>query len=161
MTLFSPQVRKRVACVLMAGALPASPVVLITTGSGRATLASALLIPVAAVIWGPTVWPGGGRFGGLLLVMPAAITLVGPGFFALFVAFFTLCSSDGDRTYLSSLGGAVALCSFLVPYAAGAAWAVARPGRAARVWPIVILVSIGIGIAVLAFVEGGPHHCET
>jgi hypothetical protein len=161
MTMFSRQVRKHVACLLMAGALPAAPVVLVATGSGRATLAAAVLVPAAAVIWGPTVWPRGGRFGGLLLVVPAAITLVGPGFFALYVALFELCSSDGDRTYLSSRGGAVAVCSFLVPYAAGAAWAVARPGRAARVWPIVVLVSIGIGIAVLGFIEGGPHHCET
>jgi len=89
------------------------------------------------------------------------VTMIVPGLFALFLAFFELCASDQTRTYLGAPGAAAAICAFFLPYALGSAWAMARPSRALWAWPLVMLAAIAIGIVVLALVEGGPHHCET
>ena len=55
----------------------------------------------------------------------------------------------------------MALCGFAVPYALGSLWAVARSSRVLWAWPLAILAAFAIGIAVLALLEGGPHHCYT
>jgi hypothetical protein len=153
-----PDTGRRLA---IAAALPAAPIVLLTTGSGRFGILACALLPIAVLVLGPRVWPGWGRFGGLILVGPAVVTMVVPGFFTLFVSLFSFCPSDNGRSYLSPLGVAVALCGFAVPYLIGSSWAVGRPARAMVAWPFVMLAAIAIGIAVLALVEGGPHHCET
>ena len=142
-------------------AVPAAPVVLLTTGSGRLALIALALVPAAVIVAGPRLWPGWGRLGGLILTAPVMVTMIVPGFVAFFAALFALCSSDQTQTYLSAGGAAAAICAFFLPYALGSAWAVARPGRALWAWPLVMLVAIAMCIVVLALVEGGPHHCET
>jgi hypothetical protein len=113
------------------------------------------------IVAGPRLWPGWSRLGGLVLIGPVMVTMIVPGLFALFLAFFELCGSDQTRTYLSAPGAAAAICAFVLPYVLGSAWAVARPRRALSAWPLVMLAAIALSIVVLALVEGGPHHCET
>jgi hypothetical protein len=145
----------------IAAALPAAPIVFLTTASGTLALIACALLPAAVLLAGPVAWPGWGRFRALILVVPAFVTMVVPGFTTLFVVLFSLCSSDDQRIYLSSRGAVLALCGFALPYLLGAAWAVARPLRAVLAWPLVVLAALLIGIAMLALVEGGPHHCST
>lgn len=134
---------------------------LLATGTGRLTLAACALLPLAVVFAGPSLWPGWGRLRGLVLVVPAAAVFVVTGFAALFVAILSLCSSDDGHRYLTTIGAILTLASFALPYALGSAWTVARPRRVPWAWPLVIMATIAIGMAVLALVEGGPHHCYT
>ena len=149
------------AVAVIAALLAPLAVMAVTNGSGAFSLASVGLLPAAVFVGGPRLWPGWGRFGSLILIGPGFLTAVFPGLVTLFVVGFSLCSSDQTRSYLTTSGAVVALAAFLVPYALGSLWALARPSRALWAWPIVILASIAIGLAVLALVEGGPHHCET
>ena len=153
--------RRLAAAAAIVAAVPAGPIALMTTGSGRLALLALALAPAVVIIAGPTQWPGWSRLGGLILIAPAMVTMIVPGLFALFLAFFELCASDQTRTYLGAPGAAAAICAFFLPYALGSAWAMARPSRALWAWPLVMLAAIAIGIVVLALVEGGPHHCET
>jgi hypothetical protein len=149
------------AAAAIIAAVPAAPIVAMATGSARSGLFTLMLLPLAVVIAGPRLWPGWGRLGGLILIGPVFVTMIVPGLAALFVALFALCASDQTSTYLSTPGAVVTLCSFFLTYVLGSAWAVARPSRALWAWPLVMLAAIAIGLAVLALVEGGPHHCET
>jgi hypothetical protein len=152
--------RRLLSAVAIVAALPSAPILVITTGSGHLALAACALLPAAVVISGPRLWPGWGRFGGLILVGPAAVAMI-VGFIAGAVASYAFCTSDQTHTYVGHAGVALVLCGFAIPYALGSSWAVARPSRALWAWPLVMLASIAIGIAVLALLGGGPHHCET
>lgn len=148
------------SAVVIVAALPAPLIVLMLTGSGRLLLLACAVLPLVMLVVGPRLWPEWGRFGGLILVGPAVVTSV-TGVFVLFVVLFSFCPTDGDRSYLSTIGDVLAVCGFAVPYALGSLWAVARPSRVLWAWPLAILAAAGIGIAVLALLEGGPHHCYT
>ena len=161
MPSFPLDTRRLLAAAAVIAAVPAGPIALMTTGSGRLALFALALVPAVVIVAAPRLWPGWSRLGGLLLIGPVMVTMIVPGLFASFLAFFELCASDQTRTYLSAPGAAAAICAFCVPYALGSAWAVARPGRALWAWPLVMLAVIAICIVVLALVEGGPHHCET
>ena len=161
MPSFPLDARRLPAATAIVAAVPAGPIALMTTGSGRLALFALGLVPAVVIVVGPRLWPGWSRLGGLVLIGPVMVTMIVPGLFALFLAFFELCASDQTRTYLRAPGAAAAICAFFLPYALGSAWAVARPGRALWAWPLVMLAAIALSIVVLALVEGGPHHCET
>jgi hypothetical protein len=153
--------RRLLPAAAIIAALPAAPIVGLTTQSSHLFLAACALLPAAVLTLGPRLWPGWGRFGCLILVAPALVAMIGPGFVTAALAAFVLCTSDQTTTYVSAGGVALTLCGFAIPYALGSAWAVARPSRALWAWPLVMLAAIAVGIAVLAQVGGGPHHCET
>ena len=142
-------------------AVPAAPVALLTTGSGRLALYRLRARARSRDRRPPRLWPGWSRLGGLILTAPVMVTMIVPVFFALFLAFFALCASYQTQTYLSAGGAAAAICAFFLP----TRWA--QPGR----WPDPAARSghgrsscsprSRLSIVVLALVEGGPHHCET
>jgi hypothetical protein len=155
------EAKRRLAAVAIGAALPAAPIVLLTSGSPLLALFACGLLPAAVILAGPIAWRGWGRFGGLILVGPALVTMIVPGFFTIYTVGFALCTSDDGRSYLSTAGAVLVLCAFAVSYLLGSSWAVARPSRALWAWPLVVLAAIAIGLVLLALVEGGPHHCET
>jgi hypothetical protein len=147
------------AIIIMALPLPLA--ILMATTSGRFAVATCLVLPLAVLAGGPSLWPGWRRVSGLLLVGPAvATTLVGGGAF-LFVAIGSLCTSDETHDLISTPGACVAAAGFLLPYALGSAWAVGRAQRVVWAWPLVILCTLVIGSGTLLLLEGGVHHCET
>lgn len=141
--------------------LPAAPIAQLTTGSGWAVLTAFAALPVVVALAGPRAWPGLGLLRGLLLTALAVGALLGPGLIALGIAFFSLCSSDNGHEYLTATGATLTLAGFALPYFLGSAWAMADTRRAIWAWPLTIVASFAIGIAVMALAEGGPHHCYT
>jgi hypothetical protein len=142
-------------------ALPLPIVASELTASGPLVLSSCVIFFVAALVAGPIAWPGEGRTGSLVICVGAALTTLIAGCFTLLALFAGGLCSEGDRDYLSPFGAVLAIAGFLVPYAAGSAWAVDDDERALWAWPAAIVLALTIGIVVLALVEGGPHHCET
>ena len=149
MPSFPLDARRLPAATAIVAAVPAGPIALMTTGSGRLALFALALVPAVVIVVGPRLWPGWSRLGGLVLIGPVMVTMIVPGLFALFLAFFELCASYQTRTYLSAPGAAAAICAFFLPYALGSGWAVARPSRALWAWPLVMLAAIALSIVVL------------
>jgi hypothetical protein len=132
-----------------------------TTASGRLALAACLALPLAVLAGGPSLWPGWRRVGSLILVGPGVTTLTAGGIAFLILSIGSLCSSDQNHDYLSTLGACAAVVGFLLPYALGSAWAIGRAQRVIWAWPLVILGSLVMGSGALWLLEGGVHHCET
>ena len=150
---------RRLSGGAIAGALVFPVVLGMTTHSGIAVLLGFGTVLGAGLFAGPTAWPELDRIESVAVCTAAALTLVGGGAFATFTILFSLCGSDATRDYVSRAGATVEVAGFAIPYLLGTAWAF-RDGRRARwAWPLVILSSLVIGLAVLALVEGGPHHC--
>jgi hypothetical protein len=157
----SSSTRRTAAAAAIIAALPLPIAIQMTTSSGRLAMLSCLALPLAALVGGPSLWPGWRRIGSLILIGPAVTALVLGGFAFLILSIGSLCASDQTRDYLTTLGACLAICGFLVPYALGSAWAVRSAERVLWAWPIVIVCAILIGSIALLLLEGGVHHCET
>ena len=72
----------------------------------------------------------------------------------LILAVSDLCTSSAAPG-LAALGVGAAV------YIPGSTVALRNTGRAAWAWPLVIVLALGVSLAVLALLTGGPHHCET
>jgi hypothetical protein len=153
--------RRSLAGAIVVAALPLPVAALMTTGSGRLALAACLALPLAVLGGGPSLWPEWRRARCLILVGPAAAALLAGGAGFAVLAIGALCTSDQTHDYLSALGACAAIAAFVLPYAAGSAWAVGRARRVVWAWPLVIVCAIALGSAALLLLEGGVHHCET
>ena len=67
MPSFPLDARRLPPAAAIISAVPAGPVVLMTTGSGRLALFALALVPAAVIVAGPRLWPGWSRLGGLVL----------------------------------------------------------------------------------------------
>ena len=157
----SSPARRTAAGAAVVAALPLPIVILMATTSGRLALATCLVLPLAVLAGGPSLWPEWRRVGSLILVGPAVTALVVGGIAFLIFSVGLLCTSDQSHDYLSAVGTGAAVGGFLVPYALGSAWAVGRARRIVWAWPVVILCALVIGSVALLLLEGGVHHCET
>jgi hypothetical protein len=153
--------RRRLAATAIVASLPLPILVTGLTAWSHLTLASCAVFIVAALVAGPIAWPGKQRVGSVTICICAAVTLVLGGFVEVFGPAFVLCTHDGSRDYLSTGGAFIAVAGFVLPYALGSAWAVDDEERVLWAWPVVIVLTLALGVAILALVEGGPHHCET
>lgn len=122
------------------------------TALGVCIVAAALAWLAAAI--GPTALRGASRLRSVATVVAAAATLSIAGTAWLIVAVTDLCTS-------SNAPGLAALGAAAVVYIPGSAVALRDTGRAAWAWPLVIVLALGVSLAVLALLTGGPHYCET
>jgi hypothetical protein len=119
-------------------------------------LAAAVLVAMLgpAVAVGPTAIAGASRAWALVVVLVAAGTFLIGGLVWLLVAIVSLCSDTTGPTL-------AALCAGLAVYAPGSALAFRNARRTPWAWPLVIVLALGVSLAVLALLTGGPHACET
>ena len=123
-----------------------------STALGACIVAAGLAGLAAAI--GPTALRGASRIRAVATVAAAAATLSVGGTAGLILAVVYLCTSS-DVPGLAALGAGAAV------YIPGSMVALRETGRAAWAWPLVIVLALGVSLAVLAVLTGGPHYCET
>ncbi len=111
------------------------------------------LVAIAAAL-GPIALRGASRMRAVATVLATAATLVIGGTAWLIVVFLHLCTGSAALS-LAALGVGAAV------YIPGSMVALRDTGRAAWAWPLVIVLALGVSLAVLALLTGGPHYCET
>ena len=111
------------------------------------------LVAIAAAL-GPIALRDASRMRAVATVLATAATLVIGGTAWLIVVFLHLCTSSAAPG-LAALGVGAAV------YIPGSMVALRDTGRATWAWPLVIVLALGVSLAVLALLTGGPHYCET
>ena len=155
----------RVAAAVLAVTSVLAPVAAIhlTVGPhspGSVVLASFLIAPLATALLGRLLWPGSSK---MRAAVRGAAGMLG-GVIALpvvFVALFSLCSSDGSTTYVSHRELVAVAVIPLLAYLAAGSYAVLAARHVALVWACSTAGSLLVSLALLAIFGGGPHHCYT